>query len=127
MRLLLVDDDEQLMDGLASRLSDRRYAIDIATAGEMAWEFISLFTYDLVVLDRMLPDTDGIALCQRLRAKGHNMPILMLTARGDNNDVVDGLNAGADDYVAKPFDFEQLVARIHALLRRNPGERFPLF
>ena len=126
MRLLLVDDDEQLMEGLASRLSDRRYAIDIATAGEMAWEFISLFTYDLVVLDRMLPDTDGIALCQRLRAKGHNMPVLMLTARGDSNDVVDGLNAGADDYVAKPFDFEQLVARIHALLRRNPEALPPI-
>lgn len=119
MRLLLVDDDEPLMEALTSRLSNQRYAIDIATASEMAWEFIDLFTYDLVVLDRMLPDTDGISLCQKLRAKGHSMPILMLTARGDNPDVIDGLNAGADDYVAKPFDFDQLVARIHALLRRN--------
>lgn len=126
MRLLLVDDDELLMEGLASRLSDQRYAIDIATAGDMAWEFISLFTYDLVVLDRMLPDADGIDLCQKIRAKGHGMPVLMLTARGDNTDVIDGLNAGADDYVAKPFDFDQLVARIHALLRRNQAALPPI-
>ncbi len=119
MRLLLVDDDEPLMEALSSRLSDQRYAIDIATKGDIAWEFISLFTYDLVVLDRMLPNLDGVSLCQKLRAQGHSMPILMLTARGDNADVIDGLNAGADDYVVKPFDFDQLVARIHALLRRN--------
>lgn len=119
MRLLLVDDDEPLMEALSSRLSDQRYAIDIATKGDIAWEFISLFTYDLVVLDRMLPNIDGVSLCQKLRAQGHSMPILMLTARGDNADVIDGLNAGADDYVVKPFDFDQLVARIHALLRRN--------
>ncbi len=119
MRLLLVDDDELLMEALSSRLSSQRYVIDIATKGDVAWEFISLFTYDLVVLDRMLPNVDGVTLCQRLRAQGHSMPILMLTARGDNADIIDGLNAGADDYVVKPFHFDQLVARIHALLRRS--------
>lgn len=124
MRLLLVDDDEPLMEALSGRLKDRRYAIDIATAGDMAWEFISLFDYDLVVLDRMLPNIDGVSLCKKLRAQGHTMPILMLTACGDNTDIIEGLNAGADDYVVKPFNFAQLVARIHALLRR-PQEALP--
>lgn len=119
MRILLVDDDEQLMEVLAQQLIEQRYAIDIANTGEMGWEFIQLFHYDLVVLDLMLPDINGIKLCQQIRAKGYEVPIVLLSARDRNSDKVMALDAGADDYVVKPFDFEELTARIRALLRRE--------
>ncbi len=119
MRILLVDDDEQLMEALASNLIEQHYAVDIATDGEAAWEYVSLFTYDLIVLDVMLPKLDGVSLCQRLRSEGYQMPILLLTAKDRSIDKVRGLNAGADDYVVKPFDFAELTARIRALLRRE--------
>ena len=119
MRILLIDDDEPLMEVLANNLIEQHYAVDIATTGEMGWEFILLFNYDLVVLDWMLPDIDGISLCQRIRAEGYEMPIMLLTARDRHGDKVKGLDAGADDYVVKPFNFEELTARIRALLRRD--------
>ena len=119
MRILLVDDDEQLMEVLAGKLVEQRYAVDIANTGEMGWEFILLFDFDLVVLDWMLPDTDGVKLCQQIRAEGYTMPIMLLTARDRQDDKVLGLDAGADDYVVKPFDFDELTARIRALLRRE--------
>ncbi|MEM8676475.1 MAG: response regulator [Cyanobacteria bacterium P01_G01_bin.67] len=119
MRILLVDDDEGLMEALAAKLIEQRYAVDIANTGEMGREFISLFNFDLVVLDWMLPDLDGITLCQQLRADGYTMPIMLLTARDRNTDKVIGLDAGADDYIVKPFDFKVLTARIRALLRRE--------
>ncbi len=119
MRILLIDDDEPLMEVLADNLIKQHYAVDIATTGEMGWEFILLFNYDLVVLDWMLPDLDGISLCQRIRADGYEMPIMLLTARDRPGDKVRGLDAGADDYVVKPFNFEELTARIRALLRRD--------
>ncbi|WP_019505259.1 response regulator [Pleurocapsa sp. PCC 7319] len=119
MRILLIDDDESLMEVLADNLIKQHYAVDIANDGEMGWEFILLFNYDLVVLDWMLPDVEGVSLCQRIRTKGYKMPILLLTARDRANDKVMGLDAGADDYVVKPFDFEELTARIRALLRRD--------
>ena len=119
MRILLIDDDESLMEVLADNLIEQHYAVDIATDGEMGWEFILLFNYDLVVLDWMLPDVEGVSLCQRIRAKGYEMPIMLLTARDRSNDKVIGLDAGADDYVVKPFNFEELTARIRALLRRD--------
>ena len=81
MRILLVDDDEQLMEVLAERLIEQHYAVDIANNGEMGWEFVLLFNYDLIVLDWMLPDIDGITLCQRIRSEGYKMPIMLLTAR----------------------------------------------
>jgi DNA-binding response OmpR family regulator len=119
MRILLIDDDEPLMEVLANKLIGQHYAVDIATDGEMGWEFILLFNYDLVLLDWMLPDIDGLALCQQIRRKGYEMPIMLLTARDRHSDKVKGLDAGADDYVVKPFDFEELTARIRALLRRE--------
>ncbi|MBE9166883.1 response regulator [Pleurocapsales cyanobacterium LEGE 06147] len=119
MRILLVDDDEPLMEALANNLIEQHYAVDIAIDGEAAWEYVSLFTYDLIVLDVMLPKLDGVSLCQRLRSEGYQMPILLLTARDRSIDKVRGLNAGADDYVVKPFDFAELTARIRALLRRE--------
>ncbi|MBE9046933.1 response regulator [Pleurocapsales cyanobacterium LEGE 10410] len=119
MRILLIDDDEQLMEVLASKLIEQRYAVDIANTGEMGWEFILLFSYDLVVLDWMLPDIDGVELCQQIRAEDYKMPIMLLTARDRYTDKVMGLDAGADDYVVKPFNFDVLTAKIRALLRRE--------
>ncbi|MDJ0742386.1 MAG: response regulator [Xenococcaceae cyanobacterium MO_167.B27] len=126
MRILLIDDDEELMEILASKLVEQHYAVDIANTGEMGWEFILLFNYDLVVLDLMLPDIDGIALCQQIRAESYEMPIMLLTARNCHSDKVRGLDAGADDYVVKPFNFEELTARIRALLRREIHAASPI-
>jgi DNA-binding response OmpR family regulator/HPt (histidine-containing phosphotransfer) domain-containing protein len=126
MRILLVDDDEALMEALATCLKDQRYAIDIATDGSMAWEFILLFDYDLVLLDWMIPEIDGISLCRRLRAEGYKMPIILVTARDGSSDKVMGLDSGADDYVVKPFDFAELTARIRALLRRDSQTASPV-
>jgi DNA-binding response OmpR family regulator len=120
MRILLIDDDEQLMEVLARKLiEEQHYAVDIANTGEMGREFILLFNYDLLVLDWILPDFDGVKLCQQIRAEGYQMPIMLLTARDRKNDKIMGLDAGADDYVVKPFDFDELTARIRALLRRD--------
>ncbi len=126
MRILLIDDDEQLMEVLADKLIEQRYAVDIANTGEMGWEFVLLFDFDLIVLDWMLPDIDGVSLCQQIRAKGHTMPIMLLTARDRNTDKVMGLDAGADDYVVKPFNFDELTARIRALLRREINVASPV-
>lgn len=126
MRILLVDDDEQLMEVLARQLIQERYAIDIANTGEMGWEFIQLFHYDLVLLDLMLPDINGIKLCSQIRAEGYEMPIMLLTARDRSSDKVMGLDAGADDYVVKPFNFDELTARIRALLRRETQTTSPI-
>lgn len=119
MRILLVDDDEALMETLAENLIRQRYAVDIAGNGEIAQEFQNLFFYDLIVLDWLLPDTEGIALCRQFRQRGVTCPILMLTAKDNSADKVKALDTGADDYVVKPFDFEELCARIRALLRRD--------
>ena len=126
MRILLVDDDEQLMEVLANKLVEQRYAVDIANTGEMGWEFVLLFDFDLVVLDWMLPDIDGVELCQQIRAEGYTMPIMLLTARDRQDDKILGLDAGADDYVVKPFDFDELTARIRALLRREISIASPI-
>jgi DNA-binding response OmpR family regulator len=126
MRILLIDDDEQLMEILAGKLIEQRYAVDIASNSEMGWEFILLFDFDLVVLDWMLPDIEGIELCQQIRSKGYTMPIMLLTARDRQTDKVLGLDSGADDYVVKPFDFDELTARIRALLRREITVSSPL-
>lgn len=126
IRILLIDDDEQLMEVLAGKLIEQRYAVDIASTGEMGWEFILLFDFDLVVLDWMLPDIDGVKLCQQIRAEGYTMPIMLLTARDRQNDKVLGLDAGADDYVVKPFDFDELTARIRVLLRREINVSSPI-
>lgn len=119
MRILLVEDDEVLVEALSESLIDHHYAVDIATDGKAGWEFIEAATYDLILLDVMLPKLDGISLCQRLRSQGYHLPVLMLTARDTNTDKVMGLDAGADDYVVKPFDLLELLARIRALLRRG--------
>lgn len=119
MRILLVEDDERIADALAEDLIDQHYVVEIISDGEMAWECIESFTYDLILLDVMLPKMDGITLCRKLRSAGHAIPVLMLTARDTVSDRVLGLDAGADDYLVKPFHLQELSARIRALLRRG--------
>ncbi|MBT9315082.1 response regulator transcription factor [Leptothoe spongobia] len=119
MRILLVEDDLQLGEGLTEALTDEGHVVDWVTDGEMGWIQATDLTYDLMVLDVMLPKINGIHLCRRLREAGRRLPILMLTARDTNTDKVAGLDAGADDYVVKPFDLLELLARLRALLRRS--------
>ncbi|MBL8211750.1 MAG: response regulator transcription factor [Bryobacterales bacterium] len=120
MRILVVEDEPDAGRYLAKGLRQHAYAVDTAEDGGSAAYKAGINTYDLVILDVMLPDADGFAVCRELRAAGHQMPILMLTARGDVTDRVEGLNSGADDYLTKPFEFSELIARMKALLRRQP-------
>jgi two-component system OmpR family response regulator len=126
MRLLLVEDESKLAELIKRGLSEAGYAVDIAAdAAEGLWRASSI-QYDFVVLDVMLPDSDGFEVCATLRAAGYMNPVLMLTARDDVHDRVRGLDSGADDYLAKPFDFDELLARLRALGRRPGGERDPV-
>ncbi len=126
MKILVVEDDERISDAIEEYLSDQHYAVEVATDGQTAWELLEVFSYDLILLDVMLPEIDGIALCQRLRAKGLEIPILMLTGKDTLGDKVEGLDAGADDYLVKPFELEELSARIRALLRRGASTAPPV-
>ncbi|NMF61691.1 response regulator [Brasilonema octagenarum] len=119
MKILLVEDDERIALALAEALTDQHYVVDIASDGQQGWDFVEIFFYDLIVLDIMLPQLDGISFCQQLRRRGYSMPILMLTAKDTSTDKVMGLDVGADDYVVKPFNLQELMARIRALLRRG--------
>ncbi len=119
MKILLVEDDENIVIPVEEDLDERNYVVEVASDGKMAWELLDVFSYDLILLDVMLPRMDGISLCKQLRANGCKTPILMLTARDTVTDRVKGLDAGADDYLVKPFDLEELSARIRALLRRG--------
>ncbi|NJO81236.1 MAG: response regulator transcription factor [Cyanobacteria bacterium RM1_2_2] len=125
MRILVVEDDIQLAEILTEALSDRQYAVDVAEDGEAAWHFINTLEYDLIVLDLTLPKLDGVTLCQKLRQRDAALPVLMLTARDTVADKIIGLDAGADDYVIKPFDLQELMARVRALLRRGNVTRSP--
>ncbi|PSN17024.1 DNA-binding response regulator [filamentous cyanobacterium CCP5] len=119
MRILLVEDDRHLAASLCDALSAQQYVVDIAQDGEKAWEHLALIPYDLTLLDVTLPRLDGLSLCQRMRSHGLASPVLMLTARDTSQDKVTGLDAGADAYMVKPFDLEELMAQIRALLRRG--------
>ncbi len=126
MRILLVEDDESLAQTVAAVLSKQNYVVDIAADGEAGWELVSVCSYDLILLDVILPKLDGISLCRQLRQEGYQMPILLLTAKDTRTDKVIGLDAGADDYVVKPFDFQELSARIRALGRRGNSSLPPV-
>ena len=118
MRILLVEDDARVAGFAAKGLREQSYAVDIAANGEQAVYLAAVNEYDLIILDVLLPLKDGHAVCRELRASGARVPILMLTARGSVDDRVAGLDCGADDYLTKPFDFKELLARLRALLRR---------
>jgi DNA-binding response OmpR family regulator len=119
VRLLIVEDERKLARLLQGLLQDENHAVDLAVDGEEAMEFVRSGDYDLVILDVMLPRMDGLEVCRRMRAKRIQTPILMLTARTSIEDRVAGLDAGADDYLTKPFAFAELLARIRALSRRE--------
>jgi two-component system OmpR family response regulator len=122
MRLLVVEDDEKLVRALQRGLQHEGYTVDVARDGDAAVVQGSSADYDAVILDLMLPGVDGFAVCEALREEKRWMPGLMLTARTSVRDRIRGLDAGADDYLLKPFDFGELLARLRALLRRGPAE-----
>src|SRR2546421_8400207 len=119
MRLLLVEDDPRIARFVAKGLREQAYAVDIATTGDDALYQADINSYDLVILDVMIPGPDGFEVCRELRRAGQSVPILMLTARDTVEDRITGLDHGADDYLTKPFEFRELLARLRALLRRS--------
>lgn len=121
MGILIVDDEANFTRIIGKGLRERGYAVDVAGDGEEALRMASAHDYDLLILDVMLPRKDGLTVCRELRASGNSVPILMLTARDAVENRIAGLNGGADDYLVKPFDFRELLARIRALLRRQPA------
>jgi DNA-binding response OmpR family regulator len=124
MRLLLVEDDSRIARFVARGLEEQSYAVDVVSNGNDALYQVEINDYDLVILDVMIPGKDGFAVCRSIRALGKRMPILMLTARDAVDDRITGLDSGADDYLTKPFEFGELLARLRALLRR-PNELRP--
>jgi diguanylate cyclase (GGDEF)-like protein len=119
MRILVVEDDELIVQSLVTTLTQSHHTVDTASDGVSGWEFTQVCNYDLIVLDVMLPKLDGISLCRQMRAHGINVPIILLTAQDNTTNKVIGLDAGADDYITKPFNLQELTARVRALLRRG--------
>jgi two-component system copper resistance phosphate regulon response regulator CusR len=119
MRILVVEDEPRMASVIARGLREQSYAVDVAQDGDDGLYQCSINDYDLIVLDVLLPQRDGFEVCRELRARGTATPVLMLTARAAVDDRITGLEAGADDYLTKPFSFRELLARIHALLRRD--------
>ncbi|KAM3102205.1 response regulator [Phormidesmis sp. 146-12] len=119
MRILLVEDDECIAQTLETLLIKENYAVDIAVNGEAGWRYIETFAYDLILLDVVLPKLDGITLCRKVRSHHYQTPVLLITAQNSPTERITGLDAGADDYMTKPFDFPELLARIRVLLRRG--------
>jgi two-component system copper resistance phosphate regulon response regulator CusR len=124
MRILLVEDEPRVANFIAKGLREQSYAVDLATDGEEALYQADVNAYDLIILDVMTPKKNGFEVCRELRKKGERTPVLMLTARDAVDDRVLGLDSGADDYLTKPFEFKELLARLRALLRR-PAEYRP--
>ncbi len=120
MKILVVEDEVKLNNGLKTALERKGYAVDSAFDGEEGERLAKWNEYDLIILDIMMPKRDGIEVCKNLREAGKKMPILMLTAKDTTEDKVTGLEIGADDYLGKPFSFDELVARVRSLLRRPP-------
>jgi DNA-binding response OmpR family regulator len=118
MRLLIVEDEHRIARAIKEGLEQERYAVDVEFDGESGYGAAAAEDYDLIILDVMMPGMDGYEVCRRLRQDGKHTPIIMLTAKDQTADIVKGLDTGADDYLAKPFSFEVLLARVRALLRR---------
>jgi DNA-binding response OmpR family regulator len=127
MRILVVEDEPAAAAVLAKGLREHAYAVDVAADGSTALEQACISDYDLIVLDVLMPGIDGFEVCRRLRTEGIAAPILMVTARGEPDQRVEGLDVGADDYLAKPYHFPELLARIRALLRRGPALTSSIF
>ena len=126
MRILIVEDDDRIAKPLAEDLKHQHHTIEIAADGIEGWEYTQAIDYDLILLDLMLPKLDGISLCKQLRNTHYKALILMLTAKDTLNDKIIGLDAGADDYLVKPFAIGELAARIRALCRRSPETKPPI-
>jgi two-component system OmpR family response regulator len=126
MKVLLVEDDRKVAGFIEQGLKEEGYVVDAAADGEEATMLAHVYDYDLILLDVMLPKKNGFQVAMELRREGRNTPILMLTSRDAVEDVVRGLDAGADDYLAKPFRFEELLARVRALARRGGAERMEI-
>lgn len=122
MRILLVEDAKPLATSIAQGLTEEGFSVDVAGDGEEGLHFATEVTYDVIVLDRMLPLLDGLTVLKRAREAGVKTPVLLLTALGELQDRVEGLDGGADDYLVKPFAFDELLARLRALLRRSRGQ-----
>ncbi|MFA7255438.1 MAG: two-component system response regulator RppA [Candidatus Omnitrophota bacterium] len=120
MRILIVEDEMKMASFLERGLKEEHYTVDIAYDGEKGWEYAMTNDYDLLILDWMLPKMSGVELCHKFRKEGKITPVLILTAKDSVEDKIKGLDQGADDYLTKPFSFEELLARIRALLRRPP-------
>jgi heavy metal response regulator len=123
MRILVVDDEKKIVSFIQRGLKENHYVVDVAYDADTALETAEINPYDLIILDIMLGGKDGIAVCEQLRKNKVNTPVLMLTARDSVRDKVRGLDAGADDYLTKPFAFDELLARVRALLRRESTEK----
>lgn len=121
MRILIVEDEKKMASFLERGLKEESCVVDLAEDGEKGWEYANTNEYDLLIVDWMLPKMNGLDLCKKIRAEGKQVPILILTARDAVEDKIQGLDVGADDYLTKPFSFEELLARIRALLRRPPN------
>ena len=126
MKILLIEDDPLIAEPLAKNLSDQHYIVEVATDGQAGWDLVEFSSYDAILLDVMLPKLDGISFCRRLRKQGNLTPVILLTGCDASTNKVMGLDAGADDYIVKPFDFQELLARIRALLRRGGSTLPPL-
>jgi len=118
MRILVVEDEHKIANSIKKGLEQEHYAVDVAYTGTDGYDLASSEDYDAIILDLMLPDMNGIDICKKLRAQKVHTPVLVLTAKGQIQDKVEGLDSGADDYLTKPFSFEELLARIRALIRR---------
>jgi len=121
MSVLIVEDDRNLAETVKSGLEESGYAVDLVSDGISGLDMVIAYSYDVIILDIMLPQMDGFTICKKIRAKHIESPILILTARYRENDKVQGLDCGADDYLVKPFSYPELYARIRALVRRNNG------
>src|SRR5271170_1706079 len=123
MRILIVEDERKVAELVSRGLKAEHYAVDVAENGETGWAMAHTYDYDLVILDLGLPGMDGTELLRRIRGRNAQIPILILTARDATSSKVDGFEAGADDYMTKPFAFAELVVRVKALLRRGPANQ----
>jgi two-component system, OmpR family, response regulator len=127
MRLLIAEDEKKIARFLRKRLIEEGYAVDVVHTGDEALERLTSTPYDAAILDIMMPECDGLSVLRAVREEQNTTPILLLSARGETAERIEGLNLGADEYMAKPFSMDELVARLHALLRRSSGETLSFY